>query len=117
MDVDVSAVRAAAKYCQTRLGAVSEDPDGTVAARNQKFGVKGEDPCAVHVGEVPKRGAEAAAWRAHLEANAQRHRCKSAPSNPVGEPTGSGGPKGKSQCLLLDSAGKLKCRLHAPWPL
>ena len=98
-------VRDAAAYYSARIGAVSVDPSGSVAAHNPEYARGKKDVCAVRQGDVPQRGHAAGVWRAHLEAEVQHHRCKSAPALPAGAPAGAGGAQGKSYCLRPNSKG------------
>ena len=67
--------------------------------------------------EVPPRGAAAGVRKAHLETEAQRHRCRIDPGPQGGAGAKAGDGAGKSHCMRPNRQGELVCRFLAPWPL
>jgi len=100
------AVREAAAYYQKSLGAVSCDPDGTIAARRWEG-----DPCAVREVELHADGYDRAHHMAHVE-KCQHHACTEPPGGARRD-----APQAKRYCLRADARGNVLCRMRAPWAL
>lgn len=101
-------VQEAANYYSRFLGAVSYDPSDDVAV----LWPESKDALALRLGDMSCAGYDRCVHMAKVEHVAQRHNCRSKPSNIHPEATSA-----KHYCMRPNSRGELVCRLNAPWPV